>query len=403
MHAILRPTAFAFALTALMTTAAAAQTAPPSPWAPWTGCWRLMSESGVVARGADQPTVCVDQVPGGARLTTTVAGSKGLEQVILSDGAGHPVNEAECRGTQRHAWAAGGLRLYGRAELTCAGESGPRQVSSYSLLLQDGAWLDIQAVEVNGRDNIRVRRYRHVEDTTDRRPRMGRALDLDDVKDASGRVAAAAVEAAVVESRTAIPLSSKTLLELEKARVPGRVIDLLVAVAYPERFVVERSASADHGWLPPAFINDPFWIGSPWWGSAGFYNPFYSSPYYYSPFAYSSYGDGVYFGSGVPAIAGVNTDPTPSGIGRVVNGRGYTQVRPRDAEMDTRASASNRSTPRSSSGSSSSSAPAPVSSSSGGSTASSAGYSSGGSSSSSSGSSSSSSGGDSGARTAVPR
>ena len=398
MHAILRTAVIGFVLTTAAIPAATAQTPGSPQWDPWTGCWRPVSDRGPAATNT-QPTVCVTAVPGGARLTTTVSGKPALEQTILTDGAEHPVNEAGCMGTQRHEWSAGGLRLFSRAELTCAGDPAPRRVSGYALLLGDGSWLDVQAVEVNLRDTVRVRRYVAVDAVTATRVQPGRSLGVDDVKEAASRVSSAALEAAVVESGDTIPLSGRILLDLEKARVPERVIDLMVAVAYPGKFVVERSARADRGMLPPLYISDPFafgMFGSPMWGSSLWLDDYY--PYFYSPFAYSYYGrynpwfyqpGYIWVEGGVGGVpgggGGGEGQPVPSGTARAVDGRGYTQVRPRDAVPEPRPSGARQ---VSSDASSSSSSGSSSSSSSSG-TASSSGFSSGG-------------GGD-GGRTAVPR
>jgi hypothetical protein len=393
MHAILQRAAFALLAAVLLAPAAAAQTRAGDQWSSWAGCWRLVTEKGTIVRSADQPTVCVAEAPGGARLTTTIGGKSMLEQTIVADGTSRPVDERDCQGTERHEWSANGLRLYSSAELKCTRDPAPRRVSGYALLVQDGSWLDIQAAELNGRDTLRIRRYERVDRDATRRTLPGQAIGLDDVKEAIGKLAPAAIEAAIVESDSAIPLSSKLLLDLEKARVPGRVIDLLVAVAYPESFVVDRAGRVDRGPIGG-------WGGmSPWWGPGGLAagSPFYAYPYYFSPFAYGY--DGWYSpyfdGGGVVVVGGVTPNPSqppPSGAGRVVDGQGYTRVRPRDAETDRGSQRGIATT--ASSGSSGSPAPAPdTSSSSGsssGSSASPAGFSSGGGSS------------DSG-RTAVPR
>lgn len=405
MQVMLRRAAVAFALTTMLATTAAAQ-APAAAWAPWTGCWRLMTETGFRVGDASQPTVCVAEVAGGAQLTTTLGDRPAVTQTILADGRDHAVDEAGCRGTQRHEWGPGGLRLYGQAELTCAGDAAPRHVTSYALLLQDGNWLDIQAIDIGGRDSVRVRRYRHADAAVAIQMRPGRPLDLEDVKEASIRGSVTAVEAAVVEAGTVIPLSARTLLELERARVPGRVIDLMVAVAYPDKFAVDRLSSADRGVMPPVLINDPFWFGSSGLGGgccffdvgSAFYDPYYYSPFAYS--YYSRYNRGGWLGQpyfvGVPigvggGGGGGNLDPVSSGSGRVVNGRGYTQVRQRDPATDTGTATTNgvrsdRSRPASAAAATSS-----------GSTASPSGYSGG------SAASTPSSGSDGGGRTAVPR
>jgi hypothetical protein len=168
----------------------------------------------------------------------------------------------------------------------------------------------------------------------------------------------------------------------------------MVAVAYPEKFVVERSAGTDRGWLPPLYIDDPFTFGAfgyPLWGSSLALYDF--NPYFYSPYGYSFYNrydprfgyPGSVFIVEPGGGPGGGVQARPSGTARAVDGRGYTQVRPREPVQTEQAQGARR--PASAGTSSGSSSPA--SSSSGGS-ASPAGASSGGSS-------------DGGGRTAVPR
>jgi hypothetical protein len=239
-----------------------------------------------------------------------------------------------------------------------------------------------------------VRRYRRVDSATTLAPVAGRAFTLDDVKEASSRVSLPALDAAVVETGARLALSAKALLDLDAAGVPDRVIDLIVAISYPEKFVVERRVRADLGPLGSPYYGETFMsgmFGLPMWSAGmGYYDALWS-PYYYSPFAYSYYGrfDPYYasgstiYVTGVPGGGGgIDVTPRPTGRGRVVDGRGYTQTAPR-------ATVAGDSAPASTGSSSSGASAAPASS---GGSVSSSGFSSGSSESSS----------DSG-RTAVPR
>jgi hypothetical protein len=327
---------------------AAAQTAD-SRWEPFLGCWDLTADnvregSPAAAQLADLPLatrspsdagprVCVTRAPeGAARFETTVRGQAAIDQTLVADGTSRPLNDAECRGTQRAEFSNDGLRLFSRAELTCEGDAGPRRVSGISLLAVNGMWLDIQAVEIAGRETVRVRRYYRAEG----QPPIPRAtlgasnLSLDDVKEASAKTAPRALEAALVETNAGFFLSGKQLVDLDDAGVPDSVTDLIVALSYPERFVVERTARGGGGG-GGTFVDDPFGLG--WaFGYPAFYDDFYYSPSYYSPFGYSRYGYRGYneaFGGGI-VISPVNPEPQPSGNARAVDGQGYTRVRPRE-------------------------------------------------------------------------
>jgi hypothetical protein len=401
----------------LLVVPARAQNTADARWNRWTGCWELVMEqsregapnptaasraSRSQPRDAVRPQVCVEVSPtGGATFTTKIGTQTPIIQTVIADGTDRPVTEDSCTGTQRAEWSADGLRLYARAELTCTGDQGTRRVSGLAMLGPDGTWTDVQSVDIGGRESFRVRQYRRADDMRTA-PRVGAtALTLDDVKEASAKVSPRTIEAALVETRASFNLTSKRLLELQAAGVPASVVDLMVALSYPDRFVVERTAPIDRARAP--IMDDPFMLGwafgYPVWSDVyGFYSPLYGafSPYYYSPFAYPYYRGynpyyGYYYGNGYYTIdqgggGGVNLPDQPSGRGRVVDGQGYTRVRPRESEPV--ATQTGRGSTASSSGGGGSTSSS-SSGSSGGSSASPAGFSGGG-------------GGD-GGRTAQPR
>jgi hypothetical protein len=354
---------------------------------------------------ADGPRVCVTRTDDGARFETTVGGQSSSEQTIIADGTTRPVSDTECSGTTRSEWSKSSLRLFSTSEVRCQGEAEQRRVSGLRLLAPNGDWLDIQTVAVGGRETISVKRY--YRDTTSPRPAFqsvaASVFTLAEVKDAIGKVSTAAIEAALVETGAGFNLSTKSLKDLHSAGVPERIIDLVVALSYPEKFVVQRAVHA----APPPIYRDPF--GPGWsYGYPYYYDRYYGSPYFYEPFGwrgYSVFESSVIY---VETVGGGSGGSVPNGPGRAVNGLGYTRITNRDSFPTASATANPASTSGSSSRSSSSSG-----SSGGASVSSSGGYSSGGSSdggSSSGGGSSSSSGGssgsgssDSGGRTAVPR
>ena len=411
MRSILLATLFA-----ILAVPARAQTADVR-WEPWLGCWELagdnlrgsISEDGLIARAPmpaslreGAPRVCVTRTPDGARFETTVFGQAAVDQTIVADAASHPLSDAECAGTRRDEWSKNGMRLFSSAELTCRGEQGQRRLSGISLIAPNGNWLDIQAISVGGLQTVRVKRYYRAAATpaSQRLAVAATRLALDEIVEASSKVPAGVLELALVETNTGHNLTARTLLDLDDAGVSDSVIDLLVALSYPERFTVERRSAPAR----MTFVNDPFLVG--WaFGYPYFYDSYYYSPYYYSPFGVSSRGYDVFVSSVVSGS--VVAQPVASGSGRVVDGLGYTRVRPRDAASAVNSSDVGVLTSSSSGRTVSSSGYSQRSSSSSSGSSDSGGSSSGGSSSSSSGSSSSSSGSSSGSsdtgRTAVPR
>lgn len=392
-----------------------AQDHPTEPkWNAWLGCWELVIENardGSIrpspsrrplqpSTGSTRPQICVNASGNGVTLTTQVGTQTPIQQTLIADGADHPITDADCRGTQRAEWSRDGRKVYSKANLSCSADKGNRSVSGFSILGANGTWTDVQAVDVSGQQTVRVRSYRRLSEVTQIGKGLTHAtpLTIDDVKEASGKVSPRALEAALVETGASFDLSGKDLIALQDAKVPGSVTDLMIALSYPERFVVERRRGDTAPLM--AFADDPFFtgwaFGYPTWWDYGFYSPLYGpySPYFYSPFY--SYLPWYYYGGGGGVIiiddgngsggAGGGGQITPSGRGQVIDGVGYTRVRPREAEP----------TPHGSTGS--------VASSSGGSSASSSsGGGSGGSVSSQGFSSGGSGGGDGGGRTAQPR
>jgi hypothetical protein len=366
-------------------------------------------------------------------MTTFAGGRPVLEQTILGDGISHPINEPDCRGAQTSEWSRDGQRLFTRAELECKGQ--PRRTVSGVTLLTRGpgaragaapgspVWLDVQAVDVNGDQQVRVRRYQRTVnepagvaelpgDVSARALVAAQAvsatpLSIDDVIEASAKIGSQAVEAVLVETASRFDLNSRVLIKLAEAGVESNVIDLMVALSFPERFRVERTVRSNEPVITSGSSGPWDVFGSSLFGSSlyggyypyGFYDPYAYYYSYYSPFAYSYWGNYYYYGLGSAGsrITGPSSTPgeTGTGHGRVIQGRGYTQVTPTSASDSSGTSQSTRTTNIGDRGSNSSSGSSSGSSDSGSSSSGRGGVSSGG---YSSGGSSSGSG-----RTAQPR
>jgi len=448
--------AFLVAAVGIPVAASAQDVTGNSSWMAWLGCWELIQDdtrsgsSSVPVTGtvgarpsASRPTdmrVCVTQDASnvGVKMTTFAAGQVVLEQTIVADGREQPVNETGCTGSQRAEWSDHRRQLFMHAELQCKDQP-RRSVSGVTLIADGPTWLDIQALGVGGDQLLRVRRYRRVADQSSLSPDVAARADaeaqrlaatpltVEDVIQASSNVASKAVEAMLIETRATFDLDGRALLRLQKAGVAGAVTDLMVALSFPDRFVVERQVAAG---LSGSFSSpfsaqyDSYWYGAyvPY-APLALYSPYYYSfyGYSYSPYAYSPFAYGYWYQPylGVASIGvaplqgGASPNAVETGAGRAVAGRGYTRVRPRDDGGG--ATLAGQETSSSTGGSSTRSTRSGTRGSSGGSTVSTGGYSRGGSDSSSGGGSngggsSGDSGGSSGGsssggsgRTAQPR
>lgn len=396
-------------------------------WMPFSGCWVPEENAAIGSSAVVGTMVCIAPVAGtqSADVATIVN-----RQVLHTDrinvtGAHIEKTIDKCPGWESATWSADGRRLLMRSEFAC-GDSVKVKGSGVFSLNADGDWVQVQGTAVGLNANARVVRYRPADVAlvpgtvlTDSamvrtvpaengfammsvRQAAGAPATVAAVLDLSKQVDQQVAQAWLSEFGKPAKLNAKDLVAMSEAGMPPELIDMMVAMSYPERFQLQaRDAS---GARP---TNANFTTDSRPTCNYDRFDPYdriydsrfdqmncvnrYGSMYGVYPFGYLSgwrygwgnYGYGYgrdYYGNS-PIVIVVRNPGDGDGVaqprGRAVKGGGYTQ---------------------SPSGSSS----APRTTSSSGSSGSSSSSSSSGSGSSSSGSSSSgSSGGE--ARTAKPR
>lgn len=340
---------------------AQAQTAD-ARWQPWLGCW--VSEGRVP--GVSGSTVCVLPAPDGRGVSVrSFEGNRELlSEVMLADGTPQRISEKTCTGERTTQWAARGARFYSKATLTCAGQPAS-DTTRISALIRPDVWLDVQVSGAAGGEQVRTRRLVRSGGTPPapvadqvRALRPSRVppepVYPDDVIEATRLVSSTTVEAWLAESGARAAVDRRGLVQLADARVQGRVIDLLVAMAYPEKFQVRRSSSGSGGsggffggeWLDDglypggwSYLSDVYGYG---FGSFGL-------PYLYGGFGSSYYypGSATYF---VPSVVGGGGAAADADHGQVVNGQGYTRVQPRTTYQGTASGTSGTSSRGASSG-----------------------------------------------------
>jgi hypothetical protein len=313
--------------------------APQTPELQWAGCWELQGaradDAGVDAvanAAAEDPgsrQVCIEVDSSQLTVATLVDDIEVRTDQLRTDGTPRQVEDGGCRGTENAVMSADRHRLYTTADLVCEGGT-RRQASGISALVSPDTWVDIQVVIVEGERELMVRRF-NFDAVASRailtdgegadlllaarsaRTAAAALVDTDDVIEAAAVVDAAAVEALLLETNAAFAMDVHALIALADADVPDEVIDLMVALSFPDYFLVNEDPSASdqrggfaypvryYGYWTPAFA--PFG-----WGYS--YYPYYST--------YPGYGGG---GPGVIY---------PPGYGRyggkVVSGRGYARV-----------------------------------------------------------------------------
>jgi hypothetical protein len=192
------------------------------------------------------------------------------------------------------------------------------------MLIAGDTWVELQSMGGGDGRAILIRRFRaagaevsrlripaltdgQIQQAEEARSNAASALSVDDVIEVSSNVAPEVAEAVLVERGSRLPVDRETLLRLSEASVPPRVIDLMVALAYPDAFSVERAESGSFGGYS-AF--DPYWTSA------------LAYPYYFAPFGYY-YGYAPWYSLYRPPIA---PDEPEIARARAVEGRGYTRV-----------------------------------------------------------------------------
>jgi hypothetical protein len=281
----------------------------------------------------------------GVELVTWAGGEVISTEIIQADGMPRQSEREGCSGMEEADFSAMGGRVYLKADYVCEGGE-RRAATGLMAMLNPMEWLDVKVVQAAGQKVPWTLRYRlarasRVAETgmenvvapramavKGARIAASRKIMVDDIVEAVGKVDAEAVEALIVERGDPLDVNADVLLALSDAGVSESVIDLVVAVSYPDRFAVkpgsvEQIRPERTGYAYPGAYGRPY--------RYSFWNPYFYDPFYSGYGYYGGYGGyyGYGYGGGYYRPTTVVVQPRPSGPsqrGRVVKGRGYTRT-----------------------------------------------------------------------------
>ncbi len=309
-------------------------------WFPWLGCWEA------VDGGEDSPLLCVRPAAQGegVEFLTWAEGKITSSETILADGFPKNAEREECRGLEEARFSDDGRRVYLKSDYVCEGGI-ERGASGILAMINPMEWVDIKAVEGTpwvlryrlaraskveeaGMENVVASRASAVKAA---RIAASARLTENDLIEAAGKVDAVAVEALIVERGDPFAVNAGMLIRLADAGVPESVIDLAVAISFPDRFAVKGGLAqvdeyaTDAGYAPRRSIY--MGMGSLYGGFGFGYSPYFYgygySPYYYGGYGYG-YGNGYGYG-GYYQPRPIIVQPRVSGGGQWIKGRGYTR------------------------------------------------------------------------------
>ena len=242
-------------------------------WQPYLGCWVSIEAE------EDQGILCLVADGQDVEMLTIVDGAVAFSEPLVADGGTHEFERDDCQGTESARFSEDRRRLYTASLVNCDGEPPRRSTGIISMPGLD-EWVDVRAIEANGATTVWSQRYQRTSHSVLNqlgladpvaRPnpfalRGGityatAAITIDDVIDASRNVDTDAVKGwlASVEQQFE-GLSAEDLIRMEDAGVATAVIDVVVAVSFPEQFALnEELDSSDrnrynmYGWADPLY------------------------------------------------------------------------------------------------------------------------------------------------------
>lgn len=234
-----------------------ADDAADSQWMAWFGCWEAADNA---EADEDNLLVCFEPLPrsDGVEIRTLMDGEVVAVEEVIADGSPTPAAEGGCEGERTASWSADGARVFVGSTLDCGAEVRRTSAGIMALTWDGQEWLEIHSVKAGDREpTLGVRRFvpasaealdaHGVEPYgSDRglaistaRTQASAPLGPEDVAEVVRKANSHVARALVAEIGEPFELDAGTLQALADEGVPPEVLDVMVAVTYPERFEIE--------------------------------------------------------------------------------------------------------------------------------------------------------------------
>ena len=329
--------------------------------APWVGIWTIADDQqGNRATNPSQKgTVEIRPTTDGKGLEISRKASNqpDVQEVLVPDGTRRPVNAQNCSGWQSARLVPEAGLIIGSSEMSCK-DTGSFATSSLKMITATDTMVDILALKTAGQTRLAVRHLMYERDLTSTgdsqtgwaavaaRTALSAPWNLSTIIHLSRTIDTQLVQATLVEKKARLTLTPSSLKEMKTAKLPKEIIDLLVALAFPDEFHIQKNGNVE---LRPWLVSSSGSSSSPSYapGSRIYYpGAFYNcySPYgYYSAFPFTgllSTGACLSYYSpfwwDYPIYIPFTAGGTTGGGAQVSASQGYVQIEPREGTRHAR-------------------------------------------------------------------
>jgi hypothetical protein len=332
---------------------------PDAKVIPWIGVWEAVETPISQPGKAPEAKALLEIRPtaGGKGFDiSSKTSTKLVNEIVLPDGMQRSMDSKNCKGLQSYNWESQTGILLGSSQITCK-DSAPYNVSNLKMMVSDNRMVDILVIKSSEQTRLAIRHFEFQSDLPDyqgyssarevtaMRTSLAAPWDLNKIIYLSKVIDVPILEAALLEKNTPLKVTTKSLKQMNAAKVPKPIIDLILAMAIPDKFNIRKSGRIAVASAATSAGNSyPYYLASPYpdfydryYGFAGRY-PWsdyywsYGSPFWWNYPIYINVpsGGGNPGGSGGGGGGGGTGQPNPYSDGRLSSGSGYIQVTPRD-------------------------------------------------------------------------
>ncbi len=311
-------------------------------WQAFFGCWTSTDP------GVANSVLCFTPDGAGVEVSTVVDGEPASTESVLADGQERMVEIEGCTGFRSVEFSLDGRRVFTRSRVACADET--RSNSGVMAFVAPDRWVDVRSIEIGGEPVTWMQEYRPVDPewfyehgiqdpsvldhqtVLAMRLRASQPIGNVDVEEAASHIATGAVEMWVAVQPSAFALDAAEIVRLADSGMPTSLIDLMVAVSYPDRFAVSLDGAATIYEPEPEPSVVQYSIPRHRPSRSYFFDPYFiSGPYRHVSYGYPNYRYYISYWGGFPVYSVyaprtiVIQPREPSSQGRMVNDRGYVR------------------------------------------------------------------------------